>query len=100
MANKFIDDGINFGLGIFNYSKEKIEDLVQELVDRGDVNTNEAKEYVDRLIERGREEKNNLSKFVKDNIKESIDLSQYAKKDEVRSMIREELRKIFLEENK
>lgn len=36
MAN-IIEDSINFGMGLFAYSREKIEDLVEKMVAKGEV---------------------------------------------------------------
>jgi polyhydroxyalkanoate synthesis regulator phasin len=36
MSN-FLEKSFNFGLGLFLYSREKVEELVEELVSKGDI---------------------------------------------------------------
>ena len=36
MSN-IIEDGINFGMGLFAYSREKIEEMVEKMVEKGEV---------------------------------------------------------------
>ncbi|MDO5719020.1 MAG: hypothetical protein Q4P34_08555 [Tissierellia bacterium] len=99
MPKKIIDDTINFGLGLFHYSKDKIEQLVDEMVDRGEVAKEDAKNLIDDLVSKGEKEKLELTKIVKDNIKNSIDMSQYVRKDEIKSIIRDELKNILTDKD-
>lgn len=42
MTNLF-DEQINFGLGLFLYSKEKVEEVVEELVNKGKIAKKDAR---------------------------------------------------------
>ncbi len=95
MKRNLLNDTINFGMGLFNTSKEKIENFVEDMVDRGEVASEDSKKVIDDILSQVEKEKANLKKFVKENIKESIDLTEYVKKDEVQGIIRDELKKIF-----
>ena len=44
------------GMGAAALTKDRIQELVEELINRGQVNTNEGREVVDRLVTRSREE--------------------------------------------
>lgn len=95
MARKFLDKSIDFGIGLFNNSKEKIEKFVSEMVDKGELASGDAKKVIDELVNQVEKEKDGFKKFVKENIKESIDMSEYVKKDEIRSIIKDELKNMF-----
>lgn len=93
MANLF-EKSVNFGLGLFAYSKEKIEVMVDELVKKGEINKNDAQGFVSELLEKGEKQKEELKSLIKESIKETLDLNTVGNKDEIRKMIREEILKI------
>jgi polyhydroxyalkanoate synthesis regulator phasin len=47
---------INFGLGLFDYTKEKVEHLVDELVKRGELTKQESTQAVQELWEKAEKE--------------------------------------------
>lgn len=47
---------ILLGLGAVSLTKEKAEELIQELVQKGEVSQSEARELVTRMMERGKDE--------------------------------------------
>lgn len=53
------------GLGAFSMTKEKAEQIVDELVKKGELNQQEAKEFVDKLIERGQKEQAALREMMR-----------------------------------
>lgn len=64
-----------FGLGAISMTKEKAEQLVDELVKKGEINQGEAKEFVDNLVERGKREQEELRAMIRqeiNNIKEEM----------------------------
>jgi len=50
------------GMGAAAITKDRIQDLVQELVNKGQINADEGKEVVDRLVARSREEARSVLK--------------------------------------
>jgi polyhydroxyalkanoate synthesis regulator phasin len=44
------------GMGAAALTKDRVQELVEELVNRGQLNTNEGREVVERLVTRSREE--------------------------------------------
>ena len=77
MSN-IIEDGINFGMGLFAYSREKIEEMVEKMVAKGEVQREE------------------LSRMVKGEVRETLqDIGLTADtrvtKDDIREIIREEI---------
>lgn len=85
-----IDKAINFGVGIFAYSKEKIESLVEDMVERGEVKKEEASKVVDDLVQKGQDQRNKMNNYIDEQLAEKT--ANFATKDDVRQIIREELR--------
>ncbi|MBT9159610.1 MAG: phasin family protein [Dehalococcoidia bacterium] len=48
-----LQKGFSLGLGILVTTKEKVEEVVGELVKKGDISTEEGKKLVSELIEKG-----------------------------------------------
>lgn len=85
-----------FGMGLFSYSKEKIEQVVDEMVQRGELQREEAKEVVDSLWQRGREQKEKIENMVSRIV--HGEMKEYPTKEDIRTIIREELRHQKVEE--
>lgn len=101
-----LEKSLNFGLGLFAYSKEKVEHVVDELVKRGEVTRTDAQGLVDDMVKRGEEQREEVRKLVRDEMNRLLNYAGVAKKDdmvtreEIRSIIREELVRGLLEEKK
>ncbi|MDD3852292.1 MAG: polyhydroxyalkanoate synthesis regulator [Syntrophomonadaceae bacterium] len=65
-----IKKALYLGLGIFSVTREKAEKLVNELVEKGEMSGDEAKQIIDDLLTRGEEEKQALRKMVKEEIED------------------------------
>lgn len=89
MKDQF-DKVINFGVGLFAFSKEKIEALVEDMVERGEVKKEEASQVVDDLVQKGEEQRNKMNVYIDEQIAEKT--ADFATKDDVRQIIREELK--------
>jgi polyhydroxyalkanoate synthesis regulator phasin len=59
---------ISFGIGLFDYTKEKVEHLVDELVKRGELTKQESTQAVEELWEKAEKEQgafwNKIKEFV------------------------------------
>jgi len=103
MSN-LLERSMNLGLGIFAYSREKIEAVVDELVNKGEVSRKDAQKLVSDLVKKGEEQREELKKLIKDEIKESLDSVNVARKedlltkDDIKNIIREQLIQV-LEQN-
>jgi polyhydroxyalkanoate synthesis regulator phasin len=56
------------GIGALSLTKEKAEQLVKELADKGHVTTDEARTFVGELLERGQRERESIRKTVGEEI--------------------------------
>ncbi len=102
MTNIF-EKSINLGLGIFVYSREKIEDLVEELVSKGEVAHKDARKFTQELIKRGEEQREELKKLIKDEVEEALNHVNVVReedivtKDEITQIVREEIMQVLQE---
>ncbi len=91
-----LEDTINFGFGVFAYSREKIEELVEAAVQKGEVAKKDASAFVSELVKKGETERSELSRIIGDEVKKAVntmDQLRPVSKEEVREIIREELKK-------
>lgn len=97
---KYLEKTLYFGLGLVTYSAEKIEALVNELVKKGEVASEDAKKLVNELIEKGEKQKEAIRKYIQEEIskmqdeKETEENDGPVTRDEIRRIIKEELSKM------
>lgn len=87
------EKSLHFGLGVYGYSRDKVEELVDDMVKRGKIEEDKAKDLVDELVKKGEEERADMENLIRDQVKDIIS-SDYASKDDIRRIIREELEKV------
>lgn len=56
---------IYFGLGALSLTRDRVEKMMNEAVDKGEINREDAKQYIDEAVKRGIEEKEELRKMIK-----------------------------------
>jgi len=61
---------LHFGIGAISMTREKAEQLVQEAVKKGEINSDEAKGLADQLVKKGEEERHHLTTTVKQEVKQ------------------------------
>ncbi|MDN5300623.1 MAG: hypothetical protein PWQ60_137 [Thermoanaerobacteraceae bacterium] len=94
-----LEKSMYLGFGIFSYSREKIEKIVEELVEKGEITKKDAQKMVSDMVKKGQEQKKELGKIIRDEITKSIDYMNIARKqdlvtkEEIRDIVREELNK-------
>jgi len=100
-----IEKPFYFGLGVFAYSKEKIEKFANELAKSGKIDKNDVESFVVEMLERGKDQKSEIRKILKDEIAKVLENMNIAKKTDVvseesiRRIIKEELAKFLKEKN-
>ena len=81
---------LSLGLGVMLVSKNKIEDVVNELVKKGELGQEEGKNLVNELIEKGEasvnEVEGKIEKIVK-SVTEKLDLPTRKELNEIKSEI-------------
>lgn len=93
---KFLDNTVNFGFGLFSYSREKLEEFVEKMVDTGKVEKEDAQSFMKELVEKGDEERKEIKDMVKKEVADAVQDVQDIKgeglsKEDIRAIVREEL---------
>lgn len=100
MLKEYLEKTLHFGLGLVTYSAEKIEAMVNELVKKGEVASEDAKKLVNELIVKGEKQKEAIRKYIQEEIskmqvnRETKEETGPVTRDEIRQIIREELAKL------
>ncbi len=79
------EKSLNLGVGLFAYTRDKVEEAVQELVDKGQVAKNDAKDFANELMAKGEEQRNELGKVINEEVKKVLSSMNYVKKEEAYS---------------
>ena len=92
----FFEKSIDLGLGLFAYSREKVEELVEELVNKGEVAKKDARQFAAELVKKGEEQRDELKKLIKEEVVEALNYVNAAKKEDI--VTREEISRIVREQ--
>jgi polyhydroxyalkanoate synthesis regulator phasin len=99
-----LEKSISLGLGLLVYSREKIEELVEELVSKGEVAKKDARQFAGELVQRGEEQREELKKLIRSEVTKAMENMNVAKKgdivtkDEIREIVKEEIQQVFREQ--
>ncbi|MGA8572036.1 MAG: phasin family protein [Desulfobaccales bacterium] len=69
---EFLQKAWSFGLGLFDFTKEKVESLVEEMVRRGEITKQEAPEAVKQLLGRAQEAQTAMVDKVKELVAKAL----------------------------
>jgi polyhydroxyalkanoate synthesis regulator phasin len=75
-----------FSVGMFDFTKEKVEGLVQEMVQRGEITQQESPEAVKQLLAKAQDAQQALWEKVKELTKAAIDEINVAKASELEAL--------------
>ena len=75
-----------FGAGVFDFTKDKVEALVQEMVRRGEITQQESIETVKHLFTKAQEAQQTLVEKVKELTKSAIDEIKVAKASDLEAL--------------
>ncbi|MCK4993764.1 MAG: phasin family protein [Candidatus Omnitrophica bacterium] len=96
-----LKDFVNLGLGALVMTKEKAEEVVNELVKKGEVGQDEGKELINELIEKGEKSKKEIEDQIEKTVKNvvgKLDISTKKEIEELKSEIEELKKKLSKEE--
>ena len=94
-----LKDVVNLGLGALVMTKEKAEEVVNELVKKGEVGQEEGKELINELIEKGEKGKKEIEDQIEKTVKrvvEKLDISAKKEVEELKFEIEELKKKVKL----
>ena len=93
----WLEKSLLLGLGVLTLTRDKVREFVDNLVEAGEVEAEEAPGIVDRLVAKGEEERKAMRRVVReemDKIRGSMPVVSRKDIEEVRRIAREEMEKI------
>lgn len=75
------------GLGLLSMTREKAQEIIDDLSHEGEVQKSEVKQWVDQLSNRGEEERQALRKLIRDEMKKVMDDMGLATKEDIQKLI-------------
>jgi polyhydroxyalkanoate synthesis regulator phasin len=82
----FLKKTMSFGIGLFDYTKEKVEHLVEEMVKRGEVNKQDSSQAVEELLQRAEKEQAAFWAKVKDFIDRIVSEMTLVRRTELKAL--------------
>jgi polyhydroxyalkanoate synthesis regulator phasin len=76
------------GIGAAFLTKEKIEDLGKDLIEKGKMSQDEGKQFVDELLRKSEKAKDQLDLWINKRVEDRINQLNLATKDEVAELRR------------
>lgn len=74
------------GVGAAVITKDKVEVLLKDLVDKGKVTADEASDLASKIAGEGRKEFENTSKELTERVKALVEKADYARRSEVKAL--------------
>ncbi len=95
MSDNLLKKSFDFGLGLAVYSKEKIEEIVEEMVKRGEVANKDARKVADDLIEKGKSSRAEIQQMISNEVNHALNRvglkDEAARKAELELIVREQV---------
>ena len=82
-----LEKGFLAGIGLLSMTREKAQNIFDELSHEGELQKNEVKEWVDQLSDRGEEERQALRKLIRDEMKKVLDDLGLATKEDIQKLL-------------
>lgn len=86
MVANLLRRGYLLGLGFLDLTREKAEQLVEEMINHGEVRREEAQTFVQELLKRGQVQREEISKTVRSELQVIIKQAGVATKTELASL--------------
>ncbi len=68
-----------FGLGVFDFTREKVENLVQEMVQRGEISQQEGPEVVKQFLDKAQEAQTAVTEKIKEMVNKALTETKLAR---------------------
>ena len=78
-----LERGLYLGLGVFTLTKERAEQVIEDLVERGKVSKDDSAKAVRDLLERADEEKGHWSEQIDESLKRAVKELHLASKEDI-----------------
>ncbi len=79
---EFFERGFLATVGVLSVSKEKVQEIVDQMVARGELNLDEGKQLVEKMVKRGQEERETMRGLVHQEVQKVVgELDVVSRKD-------------------
>lgn len=85
---EMLKNALYTGLGAAFLTKEKIEELRKDLIEKGKISQEEGKQFVDELIRKSEKAKDQLDLWINKRVEDRINQLNLATKDEIAELQR------------
>ncbi len=68
----FFERGFLATVGVLSVSREKVQEIVDQMVARGDLNLDEGRQLVDKMVKRGQEERETMRGLVRQEVQKVV----------------------------
>jgi len=82
-----LEKGFLAGIGLLSMTREKAQQIIEDLSHEGEVQKSEVKQWVDQLADRGEEEQQALRKLIRDEMKKVMDDMGLATKEDIQRLM-------------
>ena len=82
-----LEKGFLAGIGLLSMTREKAQEVIEELTHEGELQKNEVKQWVDELSDSGEEERQALRKLVREEMKKVLDEIGLATKEDIQKLL-------------
>lgn len=82
-----LEKGFLAGIGLLSMTREKAQQIIEDLSHEGEVQKSEVKQWVDQLADRGEEEQQALRKLIRDEMKKVMDDMGLATKEDIQKLM-------------
>lgn len=79
----------NLGLGAMVVTKEKAEEVINQMVEEGKIAEGQGKEIIDQLVERGQQQNKNLEEKISKAVEKAITELNLATKEDINNLSKE-----------
>jgi len=76
--------GLSLGLGLAVTTKEQVEKVVDELVEKGEMTRESSTSFVNKIVEEGQQVEKDIDEKIQKKVKEVLDDFDIATKDDIR----------------
>ena len=79
----FLEKSLSFGIGLASWSREKIEETVEDMVKKGDIARKDAREFANDLVKKGESQREELNKLIHDEVHKALEQMDLAAKSDI-----------------
>ncbi len=85
-VKKMLQKPMLAGLGVLGFTREKVKEAVDRLVERGKLDKKHATPVIDELVRRGREEKKKITKLVEKGISSGLKRTRIVTREDIEAL--------------